>query len=561
MTPNEYPVVEQFREILIWPFEIANVPISVGDLCQRIELKKDGSNKSETSWVRIDTLDRGTTAGDKDLQYSEFVYFHPFVQRVLYPKQDAGKAPLIILARKDIESVTVTLGGEETPLTLDVKRVHLYLFASQTGLLAVEVENRQPLALSTVQQFADQFRRAYAPYHRKGKGGLCPEKVEWIRKEGASGPDLEESDYEPNAMHGAVFDDRTAPVAGHWRSLLAPLEFAAHPVEGVIAIRQLEDERILTMLYLGMADPFAISRGDFVRICFCDGKGDSADYPYAPRFLKNFEQRFCYDRFWNPPDPRRKDKQSEERRDEWRCTRYLCSGYNFAVVTRAGEWGDTILNHFRHHYFQIGVLAHFHRASLLKYSRRLTEEVDRAEQKGDGEWEALIRVRREFADFVNQYWFREVSNQDQPKELFRWWSARLGNRELFSQLCTEAAAVDRILLQEHERQQEKVQKRQQDEVEMLQRSTDRLTNALFWLTGLALVLTLVESRMMQEFYDVVLRGAANSLPGLEPGWPGWKVLWLLILLFLLWAVYKLWLGRAHRKDRERLQNAHQGRGS
>jgi hypothetical protein len=83
----------------------------------------------------------------------------------------------------------------------------------------------------------------------------------------------------------------------------------------------------------------------------------------------------------------------------------------------------------------------------------------------------LVQVRREFADFVNEYWFREVSNQDQGKELFQWWSDRLGNRELLAQLTMEASSVDRILHDVDEHHRRITDAEQQQNILVLQSET------------------------------------------------------------------------------------------
>ena len=494
-------------------------------------------------WHPADVLDRETTP-NKDLRYSEFVYFHPFVQRVLYPCAAEPNPALAILGRNDITGVEVTLGGKQQPLTMDVKRVHLYLFRSETALLVTEVASRGPLPLPTVLEFADQFRRAYSPYHSDGSGGHCPERVKWISTD--SSLTLNESNYLPEHMHRTAFDPakRRTPIAAHWLSLLTPLKpvWEAGPAD--IAMEQLEDDRIPTMLYAGIADPFSLGRGDFMRICFCDGEWAPNDLPYAQAFLKDFEKKYCYDRFWNPPDPNGPGSEFYRRQLERRFSRYLCNGNNFAVVTKPDGYGDIILKHFRHHYFQIGLLAHFHRASLLKYSRRLTDEVPSAVVSGDGHWDALIQVRRQFADFLNEYWFREISNQDQAKELFQWWSERLGNKELLDQLSAEAMAVDRILNQERDRKQEAFQIKQQQEVKELQASTDRLTKAIFWLAGLTVIVAFLDTEMMRDF---ARHGASWFLLFLDPRWCetfqlwwplGWNIVWAALGILILWFAWK-----------------------
>ena len=532
-------MVQRFHAILIWPLELL-LPVRLRGLTKEEgfvrKLSDEVVRSSAGLWQSVDVLDRGT-AEDPDLPYAEFVYFHPFAQRVLYPPADDKNPALAILGRKDIEGVKVELLDADT-VTFDVKRIHLYLFRSQTALIVVEVSNRDPLEMHTALQFADQFRRAYAPFYWQGRAGHCPVKVRWLVAEGHTGSPPPDSDFDnPAAMYKPVANpsERKAPIAAHWRWLIQPLKGADEAGSDQIAVEQLEDDRIPSMLYLGMEDPFAVSPGDFMRICFCDEKGNSNDFPYGRRFLADFEQKHCYDRFWNPP-------HGQDARDEWRSTRYLCCGYNLAIVTKPFGLGDHILSQFRHHYFQLGLLAHFHRASLLKYSRRLTVAVAEAENPGEGKpWESLARVRREFADFINQYWFREISNQEQGKELFHWWSEKLGNRELLDQLTKEAGAVDGILNQDFQRK--------------LQLSTDRLTKALFWLAGLTLIVALLDwgwVRNVAEWvwdqflgYHLDCRFHVWWLAALTLGLGG-------IGFLILFRVYRKWYPRKERDD------AHQG---
>ena len=257
-----------------------------------------------------------------------------------------------------------------------------------------------------------------------------------------------------------------------------------------------------SMTHYGVRNPFEATRGDFMRICFCDAAGNRRDLPYGHSFLEGFESKHCYDRFWNPPEEQGESRSEyvQRRTGELLWTRYLCCGYNFATVTRSTGFGEVILDHFRHHYFQMGVLAHFHRASLLKYSRRLTVAAAAVRKQLKGkEWKALMFVRREFAEFINQYWFREISNQEQARELFSWWSGLLGNGALLQQLTQEAVAVDRIVQQLDEVHRRKVQAKHQKRLKKLQKSTDDLTKVILYLAGLTLVVAFLDAEWMRTF--------------------------------------------------------------
>ena len=239
-------MVERFHQILIWPLELV-LPKqlqtqTVKQLANEIVDRSGGAGRP---WrVMEDLLDRRTTE-DRDLRYAEFVYFHPFIQRVLYPSLEDADPALAILYRDDVQDVEVILqNAEPAALTMTVKRIHLYLFRSQTALLVVEVSNQNELSIETAQQFADQFRRAYAPYHWKGQGGHCPKSVRWKLKNETGEAPPESTFRAPEAMYASVNDRRRPPVSAHWEWLLKPLLIGGQEGSKEIAVEQLEDDRI-----------------------------------------------------------------------------------------------------------------------------------------------------------------------------------------------------------------------------------------------------------------------------------------------------------------------------
>jgi hypothetical protein len=591
MLPSE---VRLFHEILVWPIELQRKGHS-----SAAEWIKDASTwiRKSSLWTLVpDPCNRGTT-DDKNLTYSEFVYFHTFIQKVLYPSPDDLNPATSILMRDDIKKVLVGLQGVDGVLTLDVDRVHLYLFRTQIAILVVEVSSKDGMDLDVALQLLDQFRAAYAPYHSKGSAGHCPVSVEWLNAHNVPVKDAAKADYhDEEAMYRPVFSPtqeapRRPPVSAHWKWLLAPLTCD----HGEFEWRQLEDHRIPTTAFLAFDNPFSLTRGDLMRICFCDEKGNSQDLPYAPAFLASFEEQYCYDRFWNPPPAQAQDRLGQilpQQELDWRHTRYMCCGYNFAVVTASRS--SFLAGHFRHHYFQLGLIAHFHRASLLKYSRRLTEAasipgVDDSSTNSIGSgsqanWQKLSEVRGEFANFVNQYWFREVSGHEQGKELFRFWSDRLGNQALLEQLGAEATAVDRILRSQYEKDQReagdrreqawrdaesarrqreaaqrdlesqrekewrKTQNEQQEEIKKLQSSTDRLTKLLFWLSGLTLIVASLDMEVMRTWFAHIIEWSLghDAQPNqLAPKYPEWTLLRYATIIgvavgfLVLWGIYKL----------------------
>jgi hypothetical protein len=487
--------IENFRQILLWPLEL-RLPQN-----QKVESLVEFLKEPSFPWKPVDYYSR-CPSDDPDWRYAEFVYFHTFVQRFLYPDPSTAHEPgFVIFGRDDVAKLYIELSGGQ-PETLDVLRVHLYLFQTQIAILVVEVAAHHTLTREQTLLFQDQFRRVYPPYFCKPDGvttkaGNCPTLVQWLDKHGV--PIGERSDYaELNSektapKHRSSVEAKPArpPVSAHWAWLLDPLSFT--PAAQSYSVSQIEDDRIPAMSYIAVPNPRLISSGDFARFCFLDGDGDSSRTPYAAAFLKDFPVKHCYDRFWDPSSPH----------DSGFTTRYLCCGYSFTVIAKSGEWfvDVKLKNDFRHHYFQLGLLAHYHRASLLRFSRRFNE----TNAGPGGDLEELRNTQSEFADFIANHWFHEVSNQEQARELFSWWSRLLGNELLMTNMQTEAAAVDRILTARRRHELEKIEQRRQGDMDSLARkthrlsiSTDTLTTFLYWLTGLTLSVAFLDTEVVRQ---------------------------------------------------------------
>jgi hypothetical protein len=54
---------------------------------------------------------------------------------------------------------------------------------------------------------------------------------------------------------------------------------------------------------------------------------------------------------------------------------------------------------------------------------------------------AVINIQKNCTRFRTRYWYHEVSTQLQGQELFRWWSNKLGNQELFDKVTSDVEAL------------------------------------------------------------------------------------------------------------------------
>ncbi len=394
---------------------------------------------SNNPWRELSFEFNGVGTRFQKRHYNEFVSFLPHVQRFLYgeglARQESAwhsESPVRVFRRNDVTQVQVRHQPGQPVVTFDVGHVELYFFYDiDVLLLAVEIY-ADNLSLELVQHTLYRFGRAYPlDWDADGSGSHCPDHVEWLL---AKGKVLAASDYEKNDKYMAYVTRYRAPnIASHWVALLHPLIPDHSAAAGRIRYRQIEYHRMPLMAYIALDNPGSLSRAEFIRMGYAAAPGDPEILPYAKRYLQRFEHRFCYDRYWSPGDERLS-------------TRFVCTGPTLIVVGDAAQpmFTDTetgILGQFRHQYFLLFLIAHFHRTALLMLSDRLvialnSLEIQNAEAVRD--FKRSIRQTFEiFLRFTHRYWFHNVSDQAQAQELFRLCTENLGTEQLFNEVRQE----------------------------------------------------------------------------------------------------------------------------
>lgn len=439
MPPPTDPGLCRFREILIWPV--------------KLRVKDEGGRKAYDAaagllagndvWAEARNLYSRGDASDATERYSEFVYFHPFVRNFLYgDPPPGGHRGVRLFRRTDIAALEFVGGDAPCTIRLDVAKLHLYLFEVGVAVLVLELNaamapDDEGLAdLAQAQILLDRLRRVYPPFFRGEKSGTFPDDVRLLD---AHGHDVAFPAVRGRDFADFVADRHQPPVAGHWQHLMAPLKPVPLNGDGV-GFGQILDERMPLMAWLAFRDPRALTEGDFARLCFADGPGARDEMPYAPAFLSGFAERFCYDAHWHAaPDGTHRSMT----------TRYLCSGFAFVVTglhdegMADGFFVPVIQEHFRRHYLQLGLIAHFQNAALLAIEGDLSEVMQT--YSANGEFAAFAagieRIHRSFLQFTNHYWFPEVSNQMQARRLSALWNTHLDTGRLFAQVQGKVAGV------------------------------------------------------------------------------------------------------------------------
>lgn len=428
-------VIKELHQILLWPLRL-NSGSSPESFPEEIHKCLIAHDWEERDLVRCDGF-------NDRLAYSEFVYFHPFAQRFLYGGDEEQTKQIKLYSRSEesdcFKSARVFLNKEryqdckeENPVDVTFDHIHLYHFCKMDiFILVIELTIQNELSIQMAEDFLDQFRRVYPPYWQNGKAGHCPCVVELYDGSDSDRPVCALDYGEQKKFMDFLKKNRQAAVAGHWQKFMCPLSLTSPPdskskgESEIIYCRHIVDERIPYMAHIAIENPGWLSRGDMIRLSLADEGGPSHTLPYATEFLSDFETKYCYDRFW----------EVNQCPGEWKNTRYIITDCSFSAI---GAWQPPgkngfqtsifcnpdhgILAHFRHHYFQMMLVAQFYQATLLSLSDQLAESVTELQQQEPKKREIIHKEARvlqhKLLVFSHSCWFMELSNQMQGKELF-----------------------------------------------------------------------------------------------------------------------------------------------
>ena len=206
------------------------------------------------------------------------------------------------------------------------------------------------------------------------------------------------------------------------------------------------------MSYLALDDKSRLARSDFVRLGLVTRPGEPGMLPYSESFLRDFETRHCYDRYW----------EQTGRTHDWPDTRFLCSGHAFTVIVDANDefcvdQQSGVLSQFRHQHFLLGLIAHFQKAALLMLRDRLVvamTQMDLRDVESVRAFKRSIRHTKEiFLRFTHRYWFHEISDQALARDLYRLWAGQLGTDVLYNEVRNEILDMTEYLDSDQVRRQ------------------------------------------------------------------------------------------------------------
>ena len=221
--PADAKQIRHLRQILLWPVQL--LALQEGAPVQH-HWEHLAKPDPDNPWRELDD-EFGDPAEFQERHYNEFVTFLPPVQRFLYGqglcravKRSYGESPIRAIRRTDIAKVRLTLSEGRRAYRAAIVHVDLYFFFDiDIVILALEVA-ADNLPLGVRAGGAVPLRPRLSRLLGGGqRGGHCPWLVEWLCPKGEV---LARSDYEKREKYLAFVCQHRAPaVAAHWEFLLS----------------------------------------------------------------------------------------------------------------------------------------------------------------------------------------------------------------------------------------------------------------------------------------------------------------------------------------------------
>ena len=171
--------------------------------------------------------------------------------------------------------------------------------------------------------------------------------------------------------------------------------------------------------------------------------------PHNDPDITAFAARYSFDRYWSNSDSGPN-------------TRFLCSGRVLSVIgdARSPYFLDLergMLGQFRHQYFVLFLIAHFHQAALLVFSDRLVDAIhDLNVHLPESVRHFRARVHASFDSFLrftHRYWFNVLSEHPHMQALHRACVHHLGNDTLYQEIKEELRDMSQYLDSDAQRRQ------------------------------------------------------------------------------------------------------------
>ena len=360
---------------------------------------------------------------DAKVLYDEKCYYYPFVRDVLY---DTGKPDTLVyhFERRETKPdancfyhIKVNKGKE---FVLKLEAINLNFYSTGVGMLTFYLRNDSYKELEEILAINQYGRRIFPPFFEDiQKRSEIAERL-WI--EGLDGdPDRYAEDFSEYTVRDAWKPARFI------RSLIGDFQSS-------LEIQSAIDDRMFVSCWYAndaLAKRFTSSPSDLDE-CIAQqeyGEFNGTNEEYKGLMAERFSQSKDWYRFLyvdaNEPtcqhEPMRRKIVAHDTYFRWAGSGslYGVTRYSFMLLTGTGDYPERILSkHIQTVYARMVEFVLIQKMSILKFSEAVTD-VSNLKGKQDVVANRIGSLYKEYIRFMNQYYFKEVTAQDQGIELYQ----------------------------------------------------------------------------------------------------------------------------------------------
>lgn len=408
-----------------------------------------------SSWERTTTP---TVEEEKDSLYNERNYFYEFVHPALY---DDGSHHTLVRHYERCEpkhgSVTyrIVCGNGHDEYILDVQSINLNLYATGVGVLSIYLYNNRYTEIKDILAINQYGRRVFPPFI--ADVSLRNEIAHSLSFEGLNG------------IYGEDFSNYSNKTPSNY-----PAAFICkmvNEVAGNIKMQPVIDDRMFVLCWYKndeWAKKFVDNYDSFI---------ETDEDWYKLIFVDNFSGLSCQNQSMRQELIK---KASYERWQLW-SSLYGISRYSMVYLTNSG-CPDYLVTYFETEYVRMAELVLMQRASVLRFSAEVTQISKLSGTKDFSE--RVSSLYREYIRFVNRFYFREISAQDQAIEIYQKIYDAMNLKEQVEKLDSEIEELHNYVSMREESR------------------TNRTMSLLTWITTIFLPVTVVAGYFsMNNFGD------------------------------------------------------------
>lgn len=414
------------------------------------------------NWKRFSFSFRDETDTFKPKSFNEFTYFHEYVSKAIYDFPYPWKRGTGVMKYYEYEikknsgfKINLRENGVLTQMLLEVDGITLHLYNTGVGVLTFNLTNRlddqaTPEAILKINEFG---RRIYPQFLGNDgcnacKGILLADSIELDIGEVPIIEDFEW--YSANNIY--VTPNTPLRLPAHISSLFPDdfvFELTGNLEKRKILITKITDDRMFFLSWYGnnglskkLADDFHANRTIINDWWYAHIFGDK-----EPRTsVANSEMQ--------------KNQLSEHSYSRWieSQTLYGMSRDSFVCLTDTGGFAfDHLRIHMQTIYYNLMVLCLAQRASILKFTAEVANLSDLAKSQDDKNLMLNIKeINKNYIEFINKMYFREVTPQIQGIELYNQIQSLMNIRKEINDLDKEIIELHQYvsLIQDSERNDE-----------------------------------------------------------------------------------------------------------